>query len=161
MFGFINNLFGGKKKSEDGASSTPKAKKGKGFFLELDETGTVKDETGSVKQEEPAKKPQLAEITVTKKDEAPKAESVNKAEAKAEKPEPAKAPKTAAAPQKAKAEPQPTPKVAATNGKVEPQPGMTFAPNYLMPKASNSRRRPGPSMNNFRDMARQVKTPNR
>lgn len=35
----------------------------------------------------------------------------------------------------------------------------TFAPKYLMPQNSNSRRRPGPSMNNFLDMARQVKTP--
>ncbi|MGQ4648315.1 hypothetical protein [Lyngbya aestuarii] len=143
MFGFINNLFGSKKKSEDGDSSTPKAKKGKEFFLEL-------DEASGVNQQEPAKKPQLAEITVPKKDEAPKAESANKAAKKAEKSEPAKAPK---------ATPQPTSTAATSNGKVEPQPGVTFAPNYLLPKATNSRRRPGPSMNTFRDMARQVKTP--
>ena len=35
----------------------------------------------------------------------------------------------------------------------------TFAPKYLMPSNSNSRRRPGPSMSNFLNMARQVKTP--
>lgn len=44
------------------------------------------------------------------------------------------------------------------NGKVQSQPDTTFAPKYLNPiSSSNSRRRPGPSMSNFMDMARQVK----
>jgi hypothetical protein len=47
---------------------------------------------------------------------------------------------------------------APINGKVQSQPDTTFAPKYLNPiSSSNSRRRPGPSMSNFMDMARQVK----
>lgn len=48
--------------------------------------------------------------------------------------------------------------VASTNGQAPTE--TTFAPKYLAPNSSsNSRRRPGPSMNPFLDMARQVKTP--
>jgi hypothetical protein len=32
----------------------------------------------------------------------------------------------------------------------------TFSPDYLLPKSSNSRRRPGPSLNPFLNMARQI-----
>jgi len=47
---------------------------------------------------------------------------------------------------------------ASTNGQNQTE--TTFAPKYLIPSASSkSRRRPGPSMNPFLDMARQVKTP--
>ncbi|WP_071191929.1 hypothetical protein [Trichormus sp. NMC-1] len=35
----------------------------------------------------------------------------------------------------------------------------TFAPKYLVPTATNVRRRPGANMNVFLDMASQVKTP--
>ncbi|MFW6358188.1 MAG: hypothetical protein ACOC0N_03090 [Chroococcales cyanobacterium] len=82
----------------------------------------------------------------------------------AKKPEPAKV----ETPQPEKAEPvnvttvapanQPEPPTAAMNGKAEPQPKDTFAPQYLLPVTTSSRRRPGPSMNMFRDMARQVNT---
>ncbi|NJL20391.1 MAG: hypothetical protein HC895_05495, partial [Leptolyngbyaceae cyanobacterium SM1_3_5] len=84
----------------------------------------------------------------------------------------------AAAPAKAKAEPPaPKPKVQVAkieNGKVEqlsesapaavaaavvePSAEQTFAPKYLLGMSSNGRRRPGPSLNYFRDMAKQVKT---
>ncbi len=33
---------------------------------------------------------------------------------------------------------------------------MTFSTDYLLPKSSNSRRRPGPSLNTFLGMARQI-----
>ena len=58
------------------------------------------------------------------------------------------------------AEPTKVPVAAATNGKVPTQaePNRTFAPDNLMPIPTGTRRTPGPSMNNFRDMARQVKT---
>ncbi|MCZ0901771.1 hypothetical protein ON021_17895, partial [Microcoleus sp. HI-ES] len=58
------------------------------------------------------------------------------------------------------AEPVKVPASAATNGKVPSQaePNRTFAPNNLMPTSNATRRGPGPSMNNFREMARQVKT---
>jgi hypothetical protein len=50
---------------------------------------------------------------------------------------------------------KPAKTIADRNGKADP----TFAPNYLIPSASNSRRRPGANMSSFLDMARQVKTP--
>lgn len=51
-------------------------------------------------------------------------------------------------------------KPAATSTISKPQTETTFAPKYLNPAASsNGRRRPGPNMNSFLDMARQVKTP--
>jgi len=52
----------------------------------------------------------------------------------------------------------PTPVVAAASAVPV---NVTFAPNYLMTANSRSgRRRPGPSMNQFRDMARQVNSQN-
>ncbi|MEQ8974606.1 MAG: hypothetical protein RIE73_29995 [Coleofasciculus sp. C1-SOL-03] len=132
MFGFLK----GGKKSKDQSSEAPKTKKSKDYFLELDDTGAVKSEPE-------AKKPEPAQAT-----KAPEA-AAKKPAAKA-----AKAPK--AKPQKAA--PQATP--AASNGKVEPQPGLTFAPNNLLPLKTNSgRRRPGPSMNSFLEMARQMQPP--
>lgn len=151
MFDFIKNI-GGKKSNNDG-SNAPKVKKAKGFFLELDETGSTKSAAPAKQPEaevKPAEAAPTAPAAVTV--EAPKAET--KPEAK--KPEAKKAP---AAAETVKIEAQPNPP-AASNGKVEPQAELTFAPNYLLPKPTNSRRRPGPSMDMFRDMARQVKTPN-
>ncbi len=158
MFGFIKNffsgiaaffggLFGGKKSQDDG-STAPKMKKAKGYYMELDDSGNVKT-ADSEKKPEPVKS---AVATV----EQPKAEP-----AEAKKPEPAKA---EAVPNngKVKIEAQPNPPApapAASNGKVDPQSETTFAPNYLVLTASKGRRRPGPSMDLFRDMARQVKTP--
>lgn len=56
-----------------------------------------------------------------------------------------------------KAEPaKPTKVSASTNGQAQTE--TTFAPKYLNPaQSSNGRRRPGPNMNTFLDMARQVK----
>ncbi len=52
------------------------------------------------------------------------------------------------------AAPAPAPVAAAP----KPQATGTFAPNYLIaPSSNNSRRRPGPSLAGFKDMARQVK----
>ena len=149
MFGFIKNLFGGIfgflgrllgfKKSE--------------YFLDLGES--VAKELAKV---EPAKAEPVAS--------APAAfEPV-----KSEKPEPAKKAKVEKKSKKEKepvasvpannAEPAKIPAAAATNGKAPSQaePIRTFAPNNLMPTPTASRRSPGPSMNNFREMARQVKT---
>jgi len=134
MFSFL--------KSKDKSSEAPKSKKSKDYFLELDDAGAVKSEPE-------AKKPEPAKATKAQEAEAKKP-AAKKPAAKA-----AKAP--AAKPQKAA--PQATP-AAASNGKVEPQPGLTFAPNNLLPLKTNSgRRRPGPSMNNFLEMARQVQPP--
>jgi len=155
MFDFIKNLFSGisaffgglfgGKKSQDKASIAPKTKKGKGYFLELDDSGSVKSETE-------AKKPEPAKTAVATL-EPPKPEPA----VAAKKPERAKAP---AEPKngKVKIEAQPNPPAPSLNGKVEPQAELTFAPNYLLTTSSSSRRRPGPSLDMFRDMARQVKT---
>lgn len=142
MLGFLKKLGG--KKSEEEQSTATKAKKGKGFFLELDETGNVKSEAPE-KKSEPTK-------AAAAKVESPEATPASKVEQK----KPAQTAKTS--PSK-KLEPLPTKAVPASNGKVEPQPEMTFAPNYLLTTSSKPRRRPGPSMDMFRDMARQVKTP--
>ena len=57
-----------------------------------------------------------------------------------------------------KAEPAKSKKVSAASANTPTE--TTFAPKYLAPSAStNGRRRPGPNMNTFLDMARQVKTP--
>jgi hypothetical protein len=153
MFGFL----GGKKSKDDKDKSTaPKTKKAKGYFLELDETGNVKsayiaEKPEPVKAAVSAAEPPKAEPVV----EAKKPEPAKADEAK--KPEPAKAKAT---PKQVKIEAQPNPPAppaVASNGKAEPQSELTFAPNYLLPIASTSRRRPGPSMDSFRDMARQVK----
>jgi hypothetical protein len=148
MFGFL-----GGKKSKDDKSTAPKTKKGKGYFLELDETGNVKSADQAQKPEpvkaavSAAAPPKAEPVVEAKKPEPAKADE-------AKKPEPAKAKAT---PKQVKIEAQPNPPAAASNGKAEPQSELTFAPNYLLPIASTSRRRPGPSMDSFRDMARQVK----
>jgi cytoskeletal protein RodZ len=60
-----------------------------------------------------------------------------------------KAPATTAAP-------APAPQPVAVASKTEP--GQTFAPNFLItPSSNNGRRRPGPSLNRFMDMAKQVR----
>lgn len=172
MFGFIKKLFGGifaflggligGKKAEGEASDTAqiapqaKAKKTKGYYLELDETGNTKLDVTALK-------PELAKAAVA---------LIEKQSEVEKKPEPVKA-AVATAPEKklktakaqapaeaengkVKIEAQPNPP-AETNGKAADK--ATFAPNYLMPTASSSRRRPGPNMNTFLDMARQAKTP--
>jgi hypothetical protein len=42
--------------------------------------------------------------------------------------------------------------------KPKPEPGLTFAPTFLVPSLSGGRRRPGPSLDAFMDMAKQVKS---
>ena len=180
MFGFIKNLFNGilgfftglfgPKQSQDKQSTLPKGKKGGGYFMQLDESDDSKPAATSQaaksnsaaeakKPEQPASQP------------APEAKKPEKPAPEAKKPEPAKAPAQAATAEPAKKEataepkkPEPAKKpepVAANNGKVQPQPTSTVAPDYLIrTSSSTSRRRPGPSMDMFRDMARQVKTPN-
>ncbi|MDX2215863.1 MAG: hypothetical protein SFY66_21545 [Oculatellaceae cyanobacterium bins.114] len=91
-------------------------------------------------------------------DSSPKPEI--KASAPAAKPEPVKAEpvKAVATPQPVVAEPV---KTESSNGKAPaasaPAAPPTFAPNFLTTTSGNSRRRPGPSLNRFMDMAKQVK----
>lgn len=142
MFGFIKNFFGaifgfiggllGFKKSE--------------YFLDLGNS----DGKESPKVElAAAKQPELAvAVPAVAKASDPKSEPAKKAKTEtAKKPQPEKEPVKVAT-------------ATATNGKVSSssEPTLTFAPNNLMPTPNTSRRTPGPSMNNFREMARQVKT---
>lgn len=171
MFDFIKKFFGGitaffsgllgGKKSQNNAieASTPKAKKSKGYFLELDDTGNIKSPTEAKKPEptktEPAKaEPAKAEPVKAETQEPAKQAVAVKDDSKPTKDVPVENGKV-----RVEAQPNP-PAAAANNGKVESLNEMTFAPKYLMPTASSGRRRPGPSMDTFRDMARQVKTPN-
>ncbi|MBD2004989.1 MULTISPECIES: hypothetical protein [Cyanophyceae] len=182
MFGFIKKLFGGiaaffgglftSEKSEDNKAIAPKAGKKSGYYMEFDESKDsneqkkaepVKAQQSQEKKPEPAKtqqsqqkKPEPAKVAAsTAKKDSPKSD--NKSEEKAE---------AAAIAQRPKVELVQTAKgveavPATTNGKVPSSNDTTFAPKYLNPvTSSKSRRRPGPSMSNFMDMARQVKTPN-
>lgn len=181
ILSFFVGLLRGKKAQEDKPSIKAAADKAKelpgkvtgktrrrsGYFMELDES-----------EETPAKANQSANGAVAKTPVAATA-------AKSAKEEPAKTPVAATATKSAKEEPTKTDAAAsAQSAKVElvqtaegvtavpaeKKPAAskngqtstetTFAPKYLAPTgSSNSRRRPGPSMNPFLDMARQVKTP--
>lgn len=52
-----------------------------------------------------------------------------------------------------------TPPVPA-NAQNVPEPTVNFASEYLTPKPTNTRRRPGANMNSYLEMAKNVKTPN-
>ncbi|MEG4492280.1 hypothetical protein [Microcoleus sp. D3_18_C4] len=149
MFGFIKNFFGGifgffarllgLKKSE--------------YFLDLGESGAKEPaKVAPAKAEPVAIAPAKAESVKSEKSEPAKKAKVEKKSKKENEP-------VASVPAN-NAEPAKVPAAAATNGKVPSQaePIRTFAPNNLMPTPNGSRRTPGPSMNNFREMARQVKT---
>lgn len=134
IFSFLGSLFGavakllGLKKSE--------------YFLEMD------DAQGTQAAAPPAAKPAPAE----KAAETP-APAVAAAATPAETSAAAAAPATAAAaPAPAPAAPAPKPSAP------EPAKETIFAANFaLQMSGQNGRRRPGPSMNYFRDMAKQVK----
>jgi outer membrane biosynthesis protein TonB len=158
IFGFFGGLFGSKKSQDE--SGAPKPRKASGYYLQLDEAEEKQSVAAPQKassQPAPEKKPEPAKAVATATAASPQPANVKPAKAEAKKPEPAKA--EAKKPEAANA---PAP-AASTNGKVpQPQTEQTFAPRYLNPASatSNTRRRPGPSLSNFLDMARQVKTPN-
>ncbi|VXD20596.1 hypothetical protein [Planktothrix paucivesiculata] len=85
---------------------------------------------------------------------APKAESAKPVEAKPQTAAVAKPQTTSVAP----AAPKPAPAKEPTplNTPVKTPAGMNFSTEYLMPQASTPRRRPGPSLGMFTDMANQM-----
>ncbi|MET0030102.1 MAG: hypothetical protein ABWU14_01290 [Limnospira maxima] len=122
------------------------------YFLEFDEA------KGTTAEPSP---------TVAPKAEAPKVEAPKAEAPKADKPEKTKKSVAKKSPEAAKADVPATPAPAAVakvapssaplNGGMNKTPeGMTFATDYLLPKSTATRRRPGPNMNMFRDMARQM-----
>jgi hypothetical protein len=181
ILSFFVGLFAGKKSDPKLAASSAKGKKSKGYFMELNE-----DEQQPVNGTQPIKAEFNKAVDKTKELVAAATKSVGSepAKAKAEpakaKAEPAKASVATANNQPAKneatannpaakvelvqtaegvkAEPAKPTKASAASAKTQTE--TTFAPKYLAPSAStNGRRRPGPNMNTFLDMARQVKTP--
>ncbi|HEY9872299.1 MAG TPA: hypothetical protein V6D12_02635, partial [Candidatus Obscuribacterales bacterium] len=179
---FFSGLFGSKK-SLEGQSSAPKTKKGGGYYMQLDEEDSkpaakpaqANSKSSSAKQPEPAKA-KTAESSA-KQPEPAKAKT---AESSAKQPEPAKAPQKSSKPEAtpapvANAQPaqrvklvqeaetlkaEPVKPAASNNGKAQKQSTTTFATDYLIQTSSSTgRRRPGPSLDTFRNLARQVKTP--
>lgn len=183
MFG-LKKLFGGNKNQSESSSSKDK-KNGK-FFMELDEsddqlskavdavTSTVSDVSsqvgGATSQAVGTVTTAVSNIVEDIKpgQSEDKAQPVQTAPAKQK--ATAKPPKSASQ-QKSKSRKKtdaPTPPAQVLQEKiptsVESVPtesngkATTFAPKYLMPTTAQPRRRPGPSMAMFKDMARQVKT---
>lgn len=138
ILGFLSGLFGGKK-SEGG------------FYMQLDESQesgvTNKPQTASAPKPEKKSEPTSAQSKPAQKPEVtstpPKQEK---------KPEPATTPTQP---------PKPVATVSSQQKKQEEESASTFATNYLKSVSipNQPRRRPGPSLDTFRDMARQVKTP--
>lgn len=147
MFGFIKNFFGGIFGFFAGLLGLKKSE----YFLDLgDSSDKAPAKVAPAKAEPVAVAPAKVEAVKSDKSEPAKKAKTEK-KSKTEKEPVASAAKTS--------EPAKVP-AAATNGKVpsQAQPVLTFAPNNLMPTPTANRRTPGPSMNNFREMARQVKT---
>ncbi len=150
---------------------TGKTRRRSGYFMELDDEDT--NPIQAVKQSANGIAAKISESVAatakTVKEETAKTPVATAA--KSAKNETTKTPETTATDQSAKVELVQTAEgvaavpakrekspVASTNGQTPTE--TTFAPKYLAPDtSSNSRRRPGPSMNPFLDMARQVKTP--
>ena len=150
MFGFIKNFFGGIFGFLGRLLGFQKSE----YFLDLGESSGNAPAMVAPAKVEPATAKKAEQVVTT----PAKVEPV-----KSQKSEPVKKAKVEKKSKKEKesvAIPANVPVAAETNGKVPTQaePNRTFAPNNLMPIPTGTRRTPGPSMNNFRDMARQVKT---
>ena len=183
MFG-LKKLFGGNKKSE---SSSSQGKNGK-FFMELDEDGenqltkavnTVTSKVGDVTSQVGDATSQAASTVTSAVSNIVEDVKPGQTDAKQDQPVKKTAPeqKKTATDQKSKSRKQknsPTGPAqvlqekiptsvesvsSESNGKGGTQPeAKIFAPKYLTPTTTQPRRRPGPSMAMFKDMARQVKT---
>lgn len=161
MFGFIKKLINGilafvtglfnKKSAADAPSAVPQPKRNSGYFMELDDSPA----NGQPAKIEAAKaeppKAQPAKIEAAKV-EAPKAPepAAQPGKAEARKAAKAEAAKTEATP--APAQPAPAPVTNNQNGQKSSEPAIAFS-------SFGDRRRPGPNMSSFLDMARQVKVP--
>lgn len=127
----LKKLFGGKKKES--------------FFLELEESQVEPPAQTSQEPSEPA-----AGVAGEEKPVQPTATAPAKSAKKTSIKKSARAPKSKTAPAAAP---------AATVASKPPEPQeVEFATKYLI-VPTMSRRRPGPSLNAFKDMARQVKVP--
>ncbi|MEP0751837.1 hypothetical protein NDA03_06350 [Trichocoleus sp. Lan] len=181
---FIGGIFGSKKSEGNEAAALPRKKSG-GYYMELEESKDakpaaqesqkkpepVKARTSESKKPEPAKasasasksasngqkdssKPQATpELVGAASKNSSNSKEVSEPKEIAQRP-PVELIQTAEGVEAVVAEKP----AAPINGKGQSQSDTTFAPKYLNPiSSSNTRRRPGPSMSNFMDMARQVK----
>jgi hypothetical protein len=137
----------------------PKKKNG-GYYLQLEDETTetkAKAEKNTAETSNGAKPAQAIVTeaatpapTIVVEKAAPKSKTKAKA-AKTESGQNGKAPKAESV--------KPAPKPAAVTPALPAE--TAFASKYLVPTSTSGRRRPGPSMNPFMDMARQAKTPNK
>lgn len=150
----IKNLFGGKKSAKSNGD----------FFLELDETQTAKAKTEAVVETVVEKQPKAAVEAVS--ETQPEA-AVGTVEEKKSEPAEAKTTKkskktsvkdkaTSKAPKAPAPAPATTPAFISNNNKVEAK-EVAFASKYGI-DSNMSRRRPGPSLNAFKDMASKIQT---
>lgn len=153
LFSGILSFFGGRSGSEKSLKaspeSSPKARKSKGYFLELEDAKGVSSasDASSPKAPEPETPPQ----PVAKVESQPKPQPEVKAD-----PQPTPQAKSTATTTAEPVKPEPAVTANALN---LPQPTVTFATDYLVnASSSNGRRRPGANMSAYLNMARQVKT---
>ena len=146
---------GKKQDKPNGKAATAKSRKRSGYFMELDETEEVPN-NGS----QPAKLEPAVKSPVAKSEPAVKTPAVKSEPAKTPEPQAPQAPQIELVQTTKGLKAEPVKPAPATSANGQNQTETTFAPKYLNPSLSSSRRRrPGPNMNNFLDMARQVKNP--
>lgn len=147
MFSFISKIFKGIINFFTGLLGGKQAE-GK-FYKQL-------DESPEPAPQKPSPEPQPAQATKT-----PQSKPDNQPAPQATQPQPQPKSKPTSQANQPQPKPQPVAASNAQNGKVENESrsDQTFAPDYLIPVSTQSRRRPGPSLDMFRDIARQVKTP--
>lgn len=147
----IGKIFGFNKKSD--------------YFLEFDDAkGSDSAEAQPAKKEEAQPAPVETKEAKVKKEEKPKAAAKTSKKAKTAQAEDKSAAnqdqeraKSTVEAISVRPEKLPSEELPSFNNGLQSTPeGMTFAPDYLMKNPSSGRRRPGPSMNMFKDMARQV-----
>lgn len=123
------------------------------YYLELDE---AKGEAPKVAEAAPAQKAEPAPSNPPQTEQASAAPAATQSQ-------PAPKPAAASSPSPERSSLTQPSGMAVASAKADPEPAGTFATDYLVnPKIfTRSRRRPGPCLSNFKDMARQMQAPSR
>jgi len=135
------------------------------YLLEFDNTKETNIPQESTPATDSAPAPTETETKPANSETPKEAKAKISAAKKAEKIAAAEAKKEAKAAKKAKTQqstaPQEAPQLPITNGTTsqKPEEVVLFAPNFLMPKPTAKRRRPGPNMSMFRGMAKSMNLP--
>ncbi|MEM9246228.1 MAG: hypothetical protein AAGA67_10880 [Cyanobacteria bacterium P01_F01_bin.153] len=152
MIGPLKNLLGGKKEDE---------KQGK-YFVEFDDAdsanGAASSDTAADTTEGEADKKPAPKKAVEKKTAPEKAAKEKAAPAKAAKGDSKKNSKKKAAKGKAdkKVKEDAKPVIEPETPPTPPQPAALFSPYNQIPRSDGKRRGPGPSLDMFKDMARDM-----